>query len=280
MKRTLLTLSIVALLLVSPILAEMPEGDIPWRDDYDAARAEARDAGKLMVVYFWGKRCPECEAMAPVWTDDGVLKAADRVVWVRVDGSKNTPLKKVFWVGHPPSMVLADTFGTKVAYLKGVRPAEQIAGLLDALPVDVSEMYDLTARVESSPEDPEALIRLGEMYRGYGWFEASNTVLRRVPKIKSVSKDSKWADDAVTLVAFNLMNLNRPQEVQTELLRCIQRFPDSEHRPQHLLGLVWAGLQENQRPEIKPYLLELQAKYPDRPETGRAEALVAAFDEG
>jgi len=90
---------------------KFPESKIPWRGDFDAALAEAKEKGKPVLLVFGATWCPPCKTMKRnVWPDEEVTKAVEQgfvPMYVDVDEEKHSQLSERYRVlGIPPVLVL------------------------------------------------------------------------------------------------------------------------------------------------------------------------------
>ncbi len=111
-------LVLVALAAASPFLLTRGKGSnlVPWRSDLDAAKSEARSAGRLLFIDFTADWCPPCKVMKrEVFSKDAVAKALEGFIPVQVDLSDRTgPGSAVvtqYEVSAIPTFIVADAEG-------------------------------------------------------------------------------------------------------------------------------------------------------------------------
>ena len=77
---------VVAVVGLSRMLSPPKDGVVPWRSDFDAARAEAAQRGKPVFAYFTASWCGYCQRMqANTLSDRKVAAALAGYVPVKVD---------------------------------------------------------------------------------------------------------------------------------------------------------------------------------------------------
>jgi thioredoxin 1 len=109
-----------------------PAERVPWRSDLAKALAEGRAANKPVLLYFTAEWCGPCQYMRRnVFTDDGVARAMEAYVPVRVDHDARQDLIFQYQVEGMPWFGVLDQEGRPVRILnRGVEtPQEMIAWL-------------------------------------------------------------------------------------------------------------------------------------------------------
>ncbi len=90
---------------------------IEWRTDLDAALAEARTAGRLVLVDFSADWCPPCVAMKhDTWPDAEVRALVSRsYVPVLVDPDRDASVSDRYDISAIPAILILDASGQVVA---------------------------------------------------------------------------------------------------------------------------------------------------------------------
>ena len=111
--------------------AEAPKSAIAWRSDFDSALAEARAAGKPLLVDFSASWCPPCIVMKhDVWPDPEVGRAvADGYVplLVDVDDPRNAEVARRYGSSGIPYVIVLDGDGRvlrQAAFMSKARALE------------------------------------------------------------------------------------------------------------------------------------------------------------
>lgn len=94
---------------------EVPVSSIAWREDFDAARVEAKAGNKPMLLVFSAAWCPPCNAMKhDVWPDAAVSRVVNSdfvPLYVDVDNPGNAPIARRYNVSGIPAVLVVDANG-------------------------------------------------------------------------------------------------------------------------------------------------------------------------
>ena len=156
---------------------------IEWRKDYEAARTEAREKGRLVLLHFTLAGRPVCKTM-----DDETLAQADvarvangRFVCVRIDVDAKPDLFDATIGGRGGlATCVVDADGDVVSALHGFAGPEPFRRFLEA--ADRGYPALAAAREDSArePADLTKLHRLGEAYRKLDSLRRAEACYRKV----------------------------------------------------------------------------------------------------
>lgn len=110
------------------------KSDIAWTHDYPAARQQATQAGKPVVLFFTGEWCVPCRIMKrDVWADKEVVAAMDGAyIPVMVDSGdpEATEVFGRYQVGATPTTIIADSQGKVLEQVSGGVGKKEVLDLL------------------------------------------------------------------------------------------------------------------------------------------------------
>ncbi|NPB08439.1 MAG: thioredoxin fold domain-containing protein [Aquificae bacterium] len=125
-------MTVVRILLIFLVCLSFLRAD-SWFSDLDEAAARAREEGKVVLIYFYGKHCPYCHQVEEFLFSDPEVEILlrDNFTVVGVDTSERPDLVQEFSVFGVPSFVVYDPESGKVlATFFGSLPKEQFLSLL------------------------------------------------------------------------------------------------------------------------------------------------------
>jgi len=197
---------------VSILLALLPvvstDVGIDWRKDYELARAEAREKGRLVLLHFTLAGRPVCKTM-----DDETLAHADvarvageRFVCVRVDVDANPGLFDATIGGRGGlATCVVDAEGDVVSALHGFAPAEPFRKFLEAADQGYAALAAARRDSAQAPGDPARLHALGEAYRKLDSLRRAEACYRKVLDAGSTEPRAVVASCHERLARFRVM---------------------------------------------------------------------------
>ena len=127
--------SFVLLTLSLPAFAVQGEG-INWMSDIEAAKREAAQTGKLVLIHFWSDACPPCIYMEQnVFPDPNVAAAIHRnYVPVKIKVTDKPELAQDFGIDRWPADVVITANGQRLKRTFGGRPGnEYVAAMTETM---------------------------------------------------------------------------------------------------------------------------------------------------
>src|SRR3954452_11338201 len=84
-----------------------PHELVPWRHDFTAATAEAKQSGKPLFLYFTASWCGPCQEMRrTTWSDAEVERALAAYVPVKIDVDEHPDLARRYRVDEFPTFMV------------------------------------------------------------------------------------------------------------------------------------------------------------------------------
>lgn len=111
----------------TPALAQS-EG-MPWRTDFQAARAEAQQKGKLLLVHFWTETCGPCKLLEKRVFDQPQVAVAvcNEYIPVKVNANESPEIAQAYGVTRVPTDVVVTAQGQLVhSFISPATPMEYV----------------------------------------------------------------------------------------------------------------------------------------------------------
>jgi len=130
-RRRRMVLFVLLLIVFAVVMSRPSAAPAGWSGDFDAAMAQAKASGKLVVVAFHGEYCPPCHAMDRfVLGKAPIREALVDFVPVRLDPTKHAELAAKYDVYATPTYVVLTADGTLVHKVVGPRTVDEFVAFL------------------------------------------------------------------------------------------------------------------------------------------------------
>ena len=251
--------------------------EIAWRHgDVDDALAEAKEAGKPVILYWGAVWCPPCNQMkAGLFKDPAFIAETENFVPVYLDGDTEGAQRwgEQFGISGYPTVIILQPDGTEITRIASATMAADLPQLLRVAAKRTTSIETLLAKAETdtanlSDEDWQIL-------GGFDWMNdpkhfsdlaKSGTLLERL---------AGSAPDPALQRRFGLLNLAVVADAEEGLTAAQQRQVEAILRPM----LANPREVKANRQEITYYAPDLVAALPEGAERAQlSEALVAAGD--
>ncbi len=134
--------------------------EVKWRNDYAAARKEATETGRPLLLDFGTDACFWCKKLdATTFRDPKIVKLLnEQFIPVKIDANKHPRLTEALNVESFPTLVLATPEGKVVGRHVGYAEVAQLTGLLGKAPAPVpAKAIAPAAPVAKKPQTKEEL---------------------------------------------------------------------------------------------------------------------------
>ena len=226
-----LAVAVLLFLIVStPVLAQ--EGAIKWYKDLRQASTAAQGSNKPLMIEFWADWCTPCKIMeTEVYTDARVAAALkEKMVSVRIHFDLQTDLVRKYNVEAIPCIVFTNSYGTELLRHRGILEAEDLAAVIEALPVDMSELNRLDRILQKDKNNFEALQGTASRLRAAGLYQSSNEFYRKAINRNEAKRNPALREVILLETGLNFLDLGDGKQAVPIFERCLKEFPNSENR--------------------------------------------------
>ena len=132
--RTNLHRSAVAFVALAWLADRAPAADrVEWRSDYDLARKEATEKGKLLLLDFGTEDCVHCKRMhQTTFRDPSIMKILnERFVTLKIDANREPRLAQSLRIQAYPTIVLAGNDGKILTWIEGFMEVNRLTEQLN-----------------------------------------------------------------------------------------------------------------------------------------------------
>jgi thioredoxin-like negative regulator of GroEL len=147
-----------------------------WRYDYNAARKEAQDKGKPILIDFGTENCLWCKKQdLTTLRDPGIVALLnERFIALKIDAEKEAALAKTLKVQNYPTIVLAAPDGRILGTFEGYQ--------------EVAKLTEYLQRAVASVSNPEWMVR---DYQAASKAIAASDYARAIALLKGITEDGQ-----------------------------------------------------------------------------------------
>src|SRR5262249_31747890 len=126
--------------------------DVEWRLDYNAARKEATQKNRPVLIDFGTESCTWCKRLdMTTFRDSAVItQLNDKFVPLRIDAERDAPLAQALHIRNYPTLVLALADGKIVEFQEGYLEAPQLVEKLRGVLASQNDLEWMTRDYEAA----------------------------------------------------------------------------------------------------------------------------------
>ena len=251
--------------------------EIAWRHgDVDDALAEAKEAGKPVILYWGAVWCPPCNQMkATLFKDPAFIAETENFIPVYLDGDTDGAQRwgEQFGISGYPTVIILQPDGTEVTRIASATMAEDLPELLRVAAGRTTSIEALLAKAETdtanlSDEDWQIL-------GGFDWMNDPKHFSDLAKAGTLLARLAESAPNPALQRRFGVCNDGQVEQAEAGLT------PEQQRRVGAILQPMLANPREVKanRQEITYYAPDLVAALPEGAERAQlSEALIAAGD--
>jgi thioredoxin-like negative regulator of GroEL len=125
----------VSALVLAACARTAPAQSVQWRADYNAARKEATEKGRPILIDFGTENCMWCKKLdVSTFRDPAVVRQLnDNFVSLKMDADREPTLAQTLRISQYPTLVLAGPDGKIIGVLEGYQDAPQLTEQLQKI---------------------------------------------------------------------------------------------------------------------------------------------------
>ena len=150
-RKTICSVGFLGLALLASASAAAQSAGVPWRNNVDAAKIEAAQSNRLVLIHFWSRTCGPCRVLdQTVFSQPHVGAALESdYVPIKIDVEASPAMQSQYRIDQVPTDVVLSPQGELLAKLSCPNTAEAYLTQLQAL----SRHFRQTA--PGAPRDPQ-----------------------------------------------------------------------------------------------------------------------------
>jgi len=256
--------------------AAAKQNSIFWFKDLEKASEAAQKTNQPMMIDFWADWCAPCKLMdAEVYGNPAVISSVGRkIVAVRIHFDLQPEMVRKFNVTALPYLVFTNSYGTELLHHSGMLEADDLTALVNAFPDDVAELNRLDRILQEDKNHFEGLLAMGRELRAAEFFASSNDYYERAVKQSDARKNPARRESILFEMGWNSLELQDGKTATSTFERCLKEFPESERKPEILLGLGRAHVLSDRKEKARRLLNSLIAQYPQSEASIKARTLL------
>jgi thioredoxin-related protein len=140
--------------------------DVKWRNDYAAARKEAAETGRTLLLDFGTEACFWCKKLdATTFRDPKVVKLLnERFIPVKIDGNKYQQLTNSLRVESFPTLILVTHDGKVLGRRDGYADVAELMALLGKAPAPLAPKPVAAETPKPQPPKPSIDAELAALF--------------------------------------------------------------------------------------------------------------------
>jgi tetratricopeptide (TPR) repeat protein len=219
-----------------------------------------------------------CQAMNDsTWNSPEILRMANSLVFVRVDGDLDTTTVAKYHVSRIPTTILVTDQGAEVDRFVGYFSAAELLEELTRALEGADTMWELERRQTESRGDPKLTLAIAREFIERGEMARAEEYLTRV-KAADANGELGVGDDALFVQAQLERDDNNWYKAIENLKKLVKDHPESEWREDAELYIPWLYAQAGDKKEALKKYNEFLDEYGSSSETQWVKRQIAKLE--